>query len=1181
KGTIWVFFSDGEIYYLSKGSSTFHFFSKGIEDGVRSVLIDNNLIWIGYESNGLLCLNIDGTRKFHFKANNRPPEKIPNNQVRSIIKAENEQIWVGTYNGIVVIENFKVVSVIHPDKYSELPNHSIWSLFKDSRENIWIGTWLGGLCFHSRYNNSFFHYNQSTPGSSLSYSVVSSFVRKDGSQVVIVGTEDGNLNYYNPETNKFTQKPVTIRGVKAENIKSMAYDIYGTLWIGTYGHGVFYQKKSSNDFTQLVLPFATGIQALDLCTTQEGIWVSNYPLGVYFYHFEMQTFKQYRHNPLDINSISDGNVHHIIQDMDGNMWFATRNGLNLLENGSEQFVHFFHQENNKESISSNLIFTIHEDENRHLWLGTNGQGLDKFNPKTAIAEHYTTANGLPGNEILSILEDSDKKLWLATNGGLCVFDPSTEQVRSFIIGTGIENNSFNPNAAMAHANGELYFGGTNGFIRFQPEEISFNPVSPTTIITHFYIHNTEILPEDENGILNDVIRKTESVSLNYKQNSLGFRFVTNNFINPGKNRFKYRLVEFDDTWTETDYNGRATFTNVPPGNYIFEVKAANNDGVWNESPTQLAIEIIPPVWKRWYAYLIYVLAIIFIIHYFRQQLINKQKLKNEIELEKVKRENEENLHQMKLQFFTNISHEFRTPLTLIQGPIERLMNNEKDKADSKKQLTHIKNNTDRLLRLVNQFLDFRKIDSGKILLNPVNADIIAFCRNIYNCFEEHAQHRSFDFTFKSDVSSLKMDFDPDKMDKILFNILSNAFKFSKDGGKIEMEIRYYKIDETQIFQNTFILGEEILGEWVEIKISDSGKGIPEENLTKIFDRYYQIDGSSKIGTGIGLALTKNYILLHGGKLVVRTTENKGSSFSVFIPQTQPGLKEEQNSQNSNYFVKENYNVEIQNNSDLTETENGDNQNEDALVLIVEDNFELLNYLGDLLQENFRVSKARNGKQALEQIHSIFPDLIISDIMMPEMDGIELCKFTKNDIRTSHIPIILLTALDTVKDRISGLHSGADAYISKPFDDKLLLVQANNLLESRKRLRESFSSEHDDWEEKFNSFDLDKKLLIKAIKVTESNMTNVDFSVEDLAHNLNLSRTHLHRKLKSLTNQSATEFIRSIRLKKAVQLMKEGNHKVNEIGYTVGFNSHNYFTKSFKKQFGMSPSDFIRKNFGEM
>lgn len=396
-----------------------------------------------------------------------------------------------------------------------------------------------------------------------------------------------------------------------------------------------------------------------------------------------------------------------------------------------------------------------------------------------------------------------------------------------------------------------------------------------------------------------------------------------------------------------------------------------------------------------------------------------------------------------------------------------------------------------------------------------------------------------------------------------------------------MEIRRNKINDDKFAQNTFIVGEDILGDSVEIKISDSGKGIPKENLPKIFDRYYQIDGSSKIGTGIGLALTKNYILLHGGKLVVHTSENMGSSFSVFIPQTQNSIKEEQNSENRIYYARENYNVEIHNDLETTEEENSDIQNEDALVLIVEDNIELLNYLGDLLQEKFRVSKARNGKQALEQIHSIFPDLIISDIMMPEMDGIELCKLTKNDIRTSHIPFILLTALDTVKDQISGLHSGADAYVSKPFNDQLLIVQANNLLESRKRLRESFSSDNENWEEKFNLFDIDKKLLLKAIKVTETNMTNFDFSVEDLAHNLNLSRTHLHRKLKSLTNQSATEFIRSIRLKKAVQLMKEGNHKVNEIGYIVGFNSHNYFTKSFKKQFGMSPSDFIRKNFGEV
>jgi signal transduction histidine kinase/ligand-binding sensor domain-containing protein/DNA-binding response OmpR family regulator len=1178
-GTIWVFYSDGEIYYLPKNTNTFLFFAKGLPGRVRSVLIDQDNIWIGYEVNGILCFNLDGSLKLHYHADQPGQGRLPGNQVRSIIQAENEDIWVGTYEGVVIIRDFEVVSVVQPDRHPELPNHSIWSLYKDSKGNIWIGTWLGGLCFHSDYNNTFFHYTQSMPVNALSYSVVSSFIQLPGNEQIIVGTEDGILNYFDAETNIFTKKQVGDGSTISKNIKSLAYDKNGTLWVGTYGQGVFYRKKQENAFRHLDVPFPSGIQALNLCATEEGIWVSNYPNGVYFYHFESGNFTNHQHNPLDINSISDQNVHKILQDRNGNMWFATRNGLNLLEKGSDHFIHFFYQENNPQSISSNTIYTIYEDKKGFLWLGTNGKGLDKFDPATGTAKHFTTSDGLPGNEILSILEDMENRLWLATTEGLCVFNPETGEVRSFTNGNGIQNNSFNPNSAYSSASGELYFGGTNGFVRFFPEEIITNPVPPEVILTHFFIHNREILPGTHKNLMNDVIGKTSSLRLNYNQNSISFRFVSDNYINPAKNRFKYRLAGLNDEWTETDASGRANFTNVPPGKYTFEVKGANNDGVWNDHPTRVSVTVIPPFWARWYSWLVYAMLVVLTILYFRQQVINKQKLKNEIELEKVNRENEEYLHQMKLQFFTNISHEFRTPLTLIQGPVDRLIREGNGQESSVKSLSLIKSNTDRLLRLVNQFLDFRKADSGKLVLHPVNAEIISFCNNIYLCFQEYARQRNFEFNFSSALARLKMDFDPDKLDKVLFNLLSNAFKYSADGGRVNLTIQSSTRINSGGYGNTYVIGEAVAGDFVAISVSDSGKGIPRESISRIFDRFYQIEGNQTLGTGIGLAMTKNYVLLHGGQLEVASSESRGSVFTIYLPLVQKGALMEGDTKEPDYSkVAANSQGHAPSTlpSGVLEDEG---RYEDALVLVVEDNPELLNYLGEILQGHYRIARARNGREAFEQINSLFPDLIVSDIMMPDIDGIELCQMTKNDIRTSHIPFILLTALDTVRDRISGLHSGADAYIAKPFNDELLIVQINNLLESRRSLRESFGSDQLSWEDKFSSLDLDKKLIVKAIKVVEANMTDVDFSVENMASHLNLSRTHLHRKLKSLTNQSATEFIRSVRLKHAVKLIQEGNHKINEIGYAVGFNSHNYFTKSFKKQFGKSPSDFIREHMG--
>jgi signal transduction histidine kinase/ligand-binding sensor domain-containing protein/DNA-binding response OmpR family regulator len=1174
KGTIWVFFADQDIYYLVKHSNTFQYFSKGLSNDVLAVIIDSDFVWIAYESLGLECLNFDGTLKSHYLTEN---SLLPSNRVRSIIRTENGQIWAGTYDGIVIIKDFKIISVINQDKYSELPYHSVWSLFQDSQKNIWIGTWLGGLCFHNEYNNSITHYTQSQQKKSLNDNVISAFVQIPGKHEILIGTEGGNINHFDPVTNKFKLAPVSYKELNIGNIKSLVYYKNETLWVGTYNHGVFYKEKTKNTFSQLTPPFSTGFQALSLCATDKGIWVSDYPMGVYFYEFSSKTFTRYQYDPLDISSISDNSVQHIIQDRKGNIWFATQNGLNLLKEGSNEFIHFFYQGNNTHSISTNFIYVIFEDKDGYLWLGTNGQGLDRFNPETLTAENFSKKEGLPGNEVFSILQDKKSNIWITTDQGLCMLNPTTKNVKSFLNINGIHNNRFNPHSAMHSTTGELYFGGSNGFIRFLPFQIKKNPVPPATIITHFYINNSEVAPDQENSILTDVIGKTKSVTLNYLQNSISFRFVAGNYINSTQNHFKFRLAGFNNTWTEADINGRATFTNVPPGEYVFEVKAANNDDVWNNTPTQISICIIPPIWKRWYAYTTYFIFMVFLGLSIRKQIIDRHKLKNEIELGKIRSETEEQLHQMKLQFFTNISHEFRTPLTLIQGPVNRLLNAGSENESSNKQISLIKNNTDRLLRLVNQFLDFRKIESGKLKLSPVNSDIVVFCKNVFNCFEEHARYRSFDYSFKSDIPGIKMDFDPDKLDKILFNILSNAFKYTADGGQVAVELKSNKKTLLNSAYNSYVIGEDIADDFIEISVSDTGKGISIKNISRIFDRFFQIESNSNQGTGIGLSLSKSYILLHGGQLIVRTFENIGSVFQIYIPQYQNKTLDEKQDDVGTSPLQLNYSTEQLATSNSIKLQDISVKNPEALVLIVEDNQELLGYLAEVLQEHFRVAKARNGKEALEQTHSLFPDIVISDIMMPEIDGIELCETLKKDVKTSHIPVILLTALDTIKDQVSGLHSGADAYLAKPFNEEVLTVQVDNLLESRKLLRESFSSDKEVLETKYGAYDLDKKLLLKAINAIETNLTREDFSVEMLASELCLSRTHLHRKLKSLTNQSATEFIRYIRLKKAVKLMKEGHLKVNEIGFAVGFNSHNYFSKSFKKQFGKVPTDFMKED----
>ena len=1170
---IWVVFQNGQIYFKTKESNKFHFFSKGISGLPRAFFVNDNKIWIGYDKNGLICFDINGKILKHYKEEN----KFLSEKIRNIIGTNDDEIWVATYSGIVIIKGLEVFKEITPENYSDLPHHSIWSLYKDTNNIIWIGTWMGGLSYYSEFKNSVTHFKQSNKDNLKTDDIITAFAPDPNNIDIWIGAESGSIYKYNQQNNQTKKFDVIYNKKRVNNIKSLVFDKNKTLWVGTRDDGLLFRKYNEKTFTQLTTPFENGLQILSLLPDDDGIWVSDYQQGVFYYSFTDKSFKQYKHNPLDKTSISNNHIRKIIKDKEGNLWFATERGLNLLKKESNEFIKFYHSSKNNNSLSDDYIYSILEDSNGNLWIGTNGSGLDKLNLDNFTFEHYSTNDGLPGNEIYTILEDINSNIWLATNNGICKFYPEENKVLTFGEVDGIYNNSFNPNAGLLSENKLMFFGGSNGFVYFRPDDILIrNKIKPIPTITNFYIGNEEILPNQENNILSSSISNTNQIKLKHNQNSFSFKFVANNYIDPDKNRFKYRLINFNDNWTETDVNGSAIFTNVPSGNYVFEIIASNNDGIWNNTPKTLKITIIPPIWARWYSFLFYGLIITSIIIYIRKETINRQNLKNQIQLEKIKNETEENLHQLKLQFLTNITHEFRTPLTLILGPVNSLLDNFPKDSHTYNQLNLIRNNSIRLLRLINQILDFRKLDAGKLKLNPVNTDIVSFTKSIFNYFSEHAKLRKIEYTFESDINSLKIDFDLKRLDKIIFNILSNAFKYCNDKGKIKLTIKNNEETKSEIENsNEIVIGADELDEFVEISIQDTGVGISKENLSKIFERFYHIDNKEVYSTGIGLDLTKEYLNLHSGKLKVISSVGKGTIFNIYLPHQQQGSFNE--IENSKNYSEEETTFKADTTEFQERIEKTEDLYQDALVLIVEDNVELLNYLANLLGNYFKVAKAKNGIEALEQVHSLFPDMIISDIIMPEMDGIELCETIKKDIRTSHIPFILLTALESVNNKISGLSSGADAYISKPFNDKLLITQAINLLETRKTLRESFVNINEMWTEQVTEMDIDKKLILKAVQVVEDNISNIDLSVETLASELNLSRTTLHRKLKSLTNQSASEFIRHERLKHAVKLLQSGNYRMNEISSAVGFNSHNYFTTSFKKHYGMTPSEFLKRN----
>jgi signal transduction histidine kinase/DNA-binding response OmpR family regulator/streptogramin lyase len=1169
--SIWVFYTDGEIYVKKKDEKDFKLFTTIPDHQVYTVLFVKDNIWISFAHHGVICLSADGNIQHQYNSKNPSEEKrLPHDNSRNIIQVKENTLWVATYEGIAVIEDFQVKNIVQQEKYPIIPHHSIWSLFKDSQNNIWVGTWKGGLCFHNGYNSQFQHYNVSSSNNSINDNYINCIIGIPNSNGLLIGTQNGGINKYDLNTNKFSQLPIYYNNERIKNIKSLAFDPEETLWIGSHNDGIFYKKKGSNVFKRLIPPFPEGIQAFHLQPTKNGIWVCNYPNGVYFYNFTTQEFKEFHHDPMDIHSISSNKVRQIYIDSESNLWFATEQGLNLLKKGTSEFIHFFYHKDNPKSISGDFIFAIAEDTNGNIWVGTNGYGLNKINIKTLEAEHFTTDEGIPGNEIYTIIADSEHHFWIATDHGLCRFNPYSYEVQSYSDKEDF-TMSFLPASAFTKNGQELFFGGSNGFIRFAPGRILKNPNPPKVNINDLLINNETILPNTINGILKKEIWETTFIKLNYKQNTIGFRIINNNYINPKKNKYKYRLIGLSNNWIYTDWLGKVDFYNLSPGLYTFEVMAGNNSGVWSNESTKIRIRITPPWWFSWYAYTAYTLLFIFIIYWYRKVLINRHKLIAEVEVEKVKNQSNEQIHQMKLQFFTNISHEFRTPLTLIRGPLKKLIKNE-TKPESAYLLNLINSNTNRLLLLVNQFLDFRKAETGNTKLKLINDDIVSFSQNIFSVFKFLAEQQSIEYSFQSEIENLSIDFDAEKLDKVLYNLLSNAFKHTPENGTISVKVDKEEINKSILTDDSFsfVTGDVTDGTYVSITVFDSGCGISHEILPNIFNRYFVGSHDKSGGTGIGLALCERYVQLHNGCIAVKSSSECGATFKVYLP-----IKQNENLYStysermeklkplSDEYLKERFNKEFYVNKDLT-------------VLIAEDNLELQTYLGNTLSDYYKVIKAKNGEFAFEQALTLFPDIVLSDIMMPIMDGIELCQKLKTDIRTSHIPVILLTALDTIKDRIKGISTGADAYISKPFNDELLIAQIHNLIKSRKELRELFSSHESKWEEKMSPEGLDRKFLRKAIQITEDSLLDTQFSVESLAEKLYISRTHLHRKLKSLTDQSATEFIRFVRLKHAVRLMKDGKYKINEVGYAVGFNSHHYFTKSFKKQYGVSPSEFMRK-----
>jgi len=1139
----------------------------------KLLLGKDGLIWVATQ-NGLNRLEYNQKGRVVIDAIPLKIEKKDNshNVVLSILEDGN-RLWLGTENGgikILNLEDGSIKSCVYDTHYENtIQSNSIWSLYKDDEGIIWVGTFNKGL-FKVDDNNTKFNHIKHNPliDNSISNNSISAFAEDDKGNIW-VGTDGGGLNYWNVKTGKFTRysSEENKKGtLSSDAVLSLLIDDNQNLWVGTWEGGINILKKGKSEFEYFDLEIGDGSgkgNIFSLLKDSKGrIWIGAYRNGVYVYNPSTGITKELAHDESNARSLSSNLVRNIVEDKTGTIWIGTEGGgLNkcIETKGEFYFEHFRHNDENKKSISNDIIFSLLIDSSGKLWVGTSG-GLNLFNKEKYEFSKIGIEDGLPNEVVMGMIEDDASQLWISSNHGISRYGLKDKSVRNYDESDGLQSLEFSKNSFLKLKNGEILFGGINGFNKFFPSKIKDSESTPPVYITDFKLNNETVRPGDNSPLSRSIIN-TERIILDNEQNDLSFGFAILSFSQSGKSKYAYQLENYDDNWQNVGTRRNAYYTNVPSGYYVFKVKATNSDGKWSDKIASVEIVISPPWYNTYWAYSLFIILITGLLSLGIQMIVNRERLQNQIKLDHSEISNMQEVDQVKTRFFANISHEFRSPLTLILGPLKSLAQNPAF-ASSKKQIDMMIRNAQRLLDLINQLLELSKIESGHMKLEASKNDIVKFLKPIIQSFNSLSNKKFISYKFDFPKQELLVYFDREKLEKIIANLLSNAIKYTSDFGTIKVKV--YSKDNQVI-----------------IEIKDSGIGIPEHEMEFVFDRYYRVnnkESKENKGTGIGLSLTKELVTLHKGKIELESKVGEGTVFKIYLELGKDHLNEEEIIESGLDFM---YNNEKSNQEEEKSTQFTQEVEElegFPIVLIIEDNDDIRMYVTDILKESYRVLQADNGTDGLKMALDNIPDLIISDIMMPGLDGYELCRKVKTDVKTSHIPVVLLTAKASNDSALTGFEMGADYFIVKPFNPKILLLRIKNVLKSHDIIKDNLlKNETLSLSPKnVKITDKDENFIHKAVEIVEKNMTNSNFYVEDLGKELGLSRMQLYRKLKGLIGQSANEFTRSIRLKRAAQLIEQNKLTISEITYEVGFTDLQYFRDCFKKQFGVNPNEYSKK-----
>lgn len=1196
------------------------------KEAITALYIDNNdHLLIGTQTRGLFVYDQEMNLLDHFSTATNPT--LSANMISSIFEDSKKQLWLGTNTGGINKCNIKTREIVSFTKSNSLLVDNDVRCFEELNGNLIIGTFEGLSILDlktdliSKYNN--FDVRE---GSLNHFSVYSLFTDRVGT--LWVGTYSGGVSYYNPLNNRFTfyhpqNEPHGLFGI----FGYMVYQPEGTLWMATEGGGLLEfdpQKKSFRNY--LMEEASKGMYSknivkslllegeLILCGTNQGV--------IYRFNTKSRTFSPY----FDFKNVRNLGIYSLFRDDLGNLWAGTtaEKGLCMITPGGEVInefpvqgdssVHFssvrcflelrkgvyligtrssglfkydtiektierYHtsSEDQAHHLQSNYISTILCRANGNIWIGTFGGGIYQYEEKKGIIKHLETSDGLIDNNVCAMVE-SEHTIWISAGPGISELSTESYRFRNYNRFSGIEVREFTPQGGICLPNGDIYFSGSNGFLSFNTASLIKNKYIPPVVFTRLSVNNKEIEPDDPSGLLTSVIDDTDKMVLQYDQNNFSIAYSALNYMFHQQNQYAYRLLGHDKEWIRVGTRKEAFYTNIAPGEYTFQVIASNNDGLWNEEGKSIRIIILPPWWKTPLAYILYALTfftICFVFWYYRR---SKRKLEEDLRIKQFEKQTLEEFHQTKVRLFTNFSHELRTPLTLIISPLGELMSHIGLNSDLKQKVNLISRNAERLLLLVNQLMDLQKEQSGNMQLKVEKEDINTFLQEIYLAFRQIAESKQVDFRYEAFSGSdpVPVYFDRSLMEKVVFNLLSNAFKFTSAGESVVMSLDIYSLENPKEEYKDLIPKENSRGDsqnFFVIRVADTGKGIPDMEKQHIFTPFYQVedDQSSNVnGTGIGLSLTHSIVGLHNGMIGLKDNFPKGSVFTVIIPMDKSAYTEEQLIRQDQEILVRQENTGSGITMEVTTTS-------PKTILLVEDSEDIRNYIKESLSPYFKVIEADNGMDAFDLTLQYFPDLIISDIMMPKMDGLEFCSLVKTDLRTGHIPVILLTARTMVMQMKEGFVSGADDYIVKPFDIDILLVRINNLLSLRDKLKTMYGKKFSLEEMGIQTSSADDRFMQKFFDVIEKYLSDPELNVELICKELGFSRANFYRKLKAITELSPAELIRNKRLEIAARILCDTDMNVSEVSERTGFSTPAYFARCFKLVYGMSPSEYVQSH----